>query len=108
MSGLVETREIELSELREQIKKGEEAKRLISDPVLVAWWEDCQCKLLDLVDTVLLNDTVARDRIYTMLTLVRKMKQSFESYVENGEYSEKEYARLLELEKKGLLGGMFG
>jgi hypothetical protein len=75
--------------------------------VLEGWWKDSQANLLNLVDTVPLNDTVARDRIYTMLTLLRKLKQSLEQFVEDGEMAEKEWLKLLELEKKGILGGIF-
>lgn len=94
--------------LRQQIRQGQDSRSLLSNPVLEGWWKDSQANLLDLVDSVPLNDTVARDRIYTMLTLLRKLRQSLEQFVEDGKLSEKEWAKLLELEKKGFLGGLFG
>ena len=76
--------------------------------MLEAWFKDSQDKLLELVDTIPLNDTVARDRVYAMLTLLRKLNQSLNQFVEDGELSAKEYRKLLELEKKGFLGGLLG
>jgi ribosomal protein L19E len=43
-----------------------------------------------------------------MLTLLRKLKTSLNQFVEDGELSSKEYRKLLELEKKGFLGGLLG
>jgi hypothetical protein len=74
----------------------------------VGWFKDSEANLLELVDTVPLNDTVARDRIYTILMLLRKLKLSLEQFVEEGKQSEKDWAYLLELNKKGVLGGLFG
>ena len=89
------------------ISQGQEAEALLCNPVLAAWFKDSQDNLLDLVDSVPLNDTVARDRIYTTLALLRKLKGSLEHYVEEGKTSKEELSRYLELEKKGLLGRIF-
>lgn len=56
------------------------------------------------MDTVPLNDTVARDRIYTVLALLRKLRQSLEHYVEEGKSAKEELSKFLELEKKGIIG----
>jgi len=60
--------------------------------------------LLELVDSVPLNDTVARDRVYTTLALLRKLRQSLEHYVEEGKTAKEDLAKFLELEKKGFIG----
>jgi hypothetical protein len=75
--------------------------------VLEAWFKDSQDNLLDLVDTIPLSDTVSRDRVYTMVTLIRKMNSSLKNYVETGKTSKEELSKYLELEKKGLLGRIF-
>ena len=94
--------------LRQSTQRGLDSRTLLSNPVLEAWFKDSQDKFLEIADTIPLNDTVARDRIYTILTLLRKPKQSLKQFVEDGELSQKEYKDLLELNKKGLLGGLFG
>lgn len=86
------------------IERGQAAEALLGNSVLVAWFKDSQDNLLDLVDSVPLNDTVARDRIYTTLALLRKMRQSLEHYVEEGKMARDELAKFLELEKKGFIG----
>ena len=94
--------------LRLQIQRGLDSRALMDNPVLEAWFKDSQDKFLEIVDDIPLNDTVARDRVYTVITLLRKLKQSLKQFVEDGELSQKEYKDLLELNKKGLLGGLLG
>lgn len=81
---------------------------LLDNPALGAWFRESEDNLLKLADEVPLNDTVARDRIYTILTLLRKLKLSLETWVEEGTQSQKDFAYLLDMEKKGVLGGIFG
>lgn len=86
------------------IQRGQAAEALLGNTVLVEWFKDSQDSLLELVDTVPLNDTVARDRIYSMLALLRKLRLSLEHYVEEGKMAKEELHKFLELEKKGFLG----
>jgi hypothetical protein len=81
---------------------------LLDNPALGAWFRESEANLLGLVDTVPLNDTVARDRIYTILMLLRKLKLSLNAFVEEGKQSEEDWANFLELRKKGVLGGILG
>ena len=99
----VQTRE----QLLQQIQQGQEAVDLLGNPTLVAWFKDSQDNLLDLVDTIPLSDTVSRDRVYTMITLIRKLKSSLKNFAETGNTSKEELSKFLELEKKGLLGRIF-
>jgi hypothetical protein len=96
------------AQLTLQIQQGQDSRLLLTNPVLEAWFKDSEVNLLGLVDTIPLNDTVARDRIYTTLTLLRKLKTSLQQFVEDGEVAEKDWKQLLELNKKGFLGGIFG
>ena len=98
------SREQTREQLLPLIQQGQEAEALLGNKVLEAWFKDSQDNLLDLVDSVPLNDTVARDRIYTTLALLRKLKLSLQQYVEDGKSSRDELSRFLELEKKGFIG----
>ena len=103
--------EVSQEQIREQSRlltlRAEGAEALLRNTVLVEWFKESQDNLLNLVDTVPLNDTVARDRIYTTLALLRKLKQSLETYVEEGKNSKEDLSKYLELKEKGLLGRLF-
>jgi len=98
-------------EVREQllqsIQRGRGAEALLGNPVLVAWWEDYQVKAFELLDQIPLNDTVARDRLYTTLALLRKLRGTLEQFVTEGKTSSEDLANYLELKKKGLIGRLF-
>lgn len=94
-------------QLLQRIQQGQEAEILLGSKVLEAWFKDSQDNLLDIVDEIPLSDTVSRDRVYTLITLFRKLRASLESYVETGKTSKEDLSKYLELEKKGLLGRIF-
>ena len=90
-----------------QTQQGQEAEALLSNPTLAAWWEDYQRSALELLDITPLNDEEAAKKLILSIRIVRKMKKSFEQFVENGEVAKQELKQLLELKDKGLLGRLF-
>lgn len=76
---------------------------------MVAWFAVSECNLLEMVDQIPLSDTVARDRVFTFLILLRKLKASLQSFVDLGEQTQKEIESLLEIGgKPGFIGRVFG
>jgi len=75
--------------------------------MLAAWWEGYQRSALELLDEIPLSDEEGAKKLILSIRIVRKMKKSFEQYVETGEMAKQELKELLELKEKGLLGRMF-
>jgi len=90
-----------------QIQQGQEAEALLSSKMLAAWWEDYQRSALELLDELHVSDEAGAKKLILSIQIVRKMKKSFEQYVENGEMAKQELKELLELKEKGLIGRMF-
>ena len=105
---LVAQREEATEHLQQSIRRAQAYKQLLDNPEVEGWFRDSQDSLFNILDAIPLNDTVARDRVVLSIALVRKLKTALHQYVEDGEFAENELKKLLELDKKGLLGGLFG
>lgn len=98
----------QLDQAREEIlnlvTNGKNTEELLSNPTLLRWWEDYQHSALELLDEIPLNDEEGAKKLILSIRILRKMKKSFEQFVETGEISKRELKELLELKEKGLLG----
>ena len=101
------SQELIREQLTQSIERGQEAETLLGNKALVEWWEGFQASLIDTADQVPLNDTVARDRIYMTLGILRKLKSDLKRYVEEGVTAKQDLSNFLDLEKKGLIGRLF-
>ena len=105
---LLEASQIQTREqLLPLIERGQEAEKLLCNPVLEEWFKGFQDNLLTLADEVPLKDTLARDRIYMTLGILRKLKADMKHYAEEGITAKDELSKFLEFEKKGLIGRLF-
>ncbi len=95
-------------QLQQLIQAAGDSRRLLSNPVLVEFFDSFERKCFDAADKLPLNDTAGRDRAYFLVTLCRKFRKTLEYYAENGEYNKKQLDELLGASKKPFLGGLLG
>lgn len=87
----------EVDQLRLQTQAAGEARSLLSNPVLVAWFRDSESNCFSILDALPLSDSVARERLTLMLVLIRKLRTSLEDHIETGQTSADRLNELLEL-----------
>lgn len=90
----------ELEQLQLQTQQAGEAQSLLSNPVLAAWFRDSEHNCFTLLDQLPLSDSASRERLMTMIVLIRKLRTTLEDYVKNGEYAADRLNELLELGAK--------
>ena len=86
------------------------SQHLQSNPALVQFFSDVENRCFHKADDLPLNDTAGRDRAYTLVHLVRKLRKALEHYIEAGKLAEEQWDELLQdkKEKKSFLGGLLG
>jgi len=87
----------ELEQLQQQTLQAGEAQSLLSNPVLVAWFQDSEHSAFNILDTLPLSDTTARERITLYIVIIRKFKFALEEYVQNGMFAADRLNELLQL-----------
>ena len=99
---------VELEQIAEQITQGQQARDVLENVEFMRWFKDSQATLFNVLDTIPLNDSAARQRACDLIYLFRKFEATFRETVEIGEASNERWKEIIDGDKKkGLLGRIF-
>ena len=89
-------------ELRLQMQQGQDSQALLSNEVLVRFFNDFKEQCLHEIDVQGFKGEKIRQRAADLLMLSRKLHKAIEYYVENGILSEQMWRELIERKKTPL------
>ena len=95
------------AELVRQTRRGQESKNLLSNPALVEAFKDMEAQCRSEM-TRQIEDDKAVLAYGRLLACFWRVEDILKFHVENGQISEKQLREMLDLDKKGLLGGLLG
>jgi len=78
------------SKLRHQSQRGEHAKRILEDPLVVEAFEAVQSEIIRLWRSTEGHEAQDREKAYLMDRLLRNLRSQFEAHVRTGQMAQKE------------------